>query len=57
MHERDEAFLERMRNMSAGDLSILEAALTELGGGEPVMMTTTPGSQNDLLWSQMVTHG
>ncbi len=57
MQQRDEALLERMRNMSAGDLSILEAALTDLDGGEPVMMTTTPGSDNDLLWSQMVAHG
>jgi hypothetical protein len=39
------------------DLSILQAALTELSPDRPTMLTTTPGSNNDKLWSEMVSLG
>lgn len=48
-----EALLERMREMSAADLSVLETS-TETPGSS---MTTAPGSPNELLWSEMVALG
>lgn len=54
--DQRQALLTRMRAMSAADLSILEAAFAE-PSGEPIMVTTTPGSKNDFLWSDMVTLG
>jgi hypothetical protein len=39
------------------DISILHAALTELSPDRPTMLTTTPGSNNDRLWSEMVALG
>src|SRR6202011_1668595 len=45
------------RAMSAGDLSILQAALEEPDEERPIMVTTIPGSNNDLLWTEMVALG
>lgn len=45
-----EALLERMRQMSAADLSILQASAQTPGSS----MTTAPGSANEALWSEMV---
>jgi hypothetical protein len=42
------------RTSTPADLSILQAALTELSRERPTMLTTTPGSNNDRLWSEMV---
>lgn len=42
-----------MRKMSAADLSILEALPQTLREEESVRLATTPGSENDMLWSQM----
>lgn len=48
-----EALLERMRGMSAADISVLEASTQT-----PVSnMTTGPGSPNGALWSAMVDLG
>jgi hypothetical protein len=44
------------RTMSAADLSILQGALAE-PGDQVVMLTTTPASANDLLWSEMTALG
>jgi hypothetical protein len=43
--------------VSAADLSILRAALEEPVSEQPVLVTTTPGSKNDLLWTAMVALG
>jgi hypothetical protein len=45
------------RSATPADLSILQAALTELSPDRPTMLTTTPGSNNDKLWSEMVALG
>lgn len=45
-----EALLQRMREMSAADLSVLEASSKTAGSS----MTTAPGSRNEVLWSEMV---
>ena len=45
------------RTATPADLSILQAALTELSPDRPTMLTTTPGSNNDRLWSEMVVLG
>jgi len=45
------------RSATPADLSILQAALTELSPDRPTMLTTTPGSTNDRLWSEMVALG
>jgi hypothetical protein len=45
------------RTATPADLSILQAALTELSPDRPTMLTTTPGSNNDKLWSEMVALG
>jgi hypothetical protein len=45
------------RAATPGDLSILQAALTELRPERPTLLTTAPGSNNDKLWSQMVALG
>lgn len=52
-----EALLERMRSMSAADLSVLEAAIKQPSGEQPVLLTTIPGSANDQLWSEMTKLG
>ena len=48
-----DAVLQRMRQMSAADLSVL-AASTQTPGSS---MTTAPGSANEALWSELVTLG
>jgi hypothetical protein len=45
------------RSATPADLSILQAALMELNPDRPTMLTTTPGSNNDRLWSEMVALG
>ena len=55
--EQRQELLALIRVMSAGDLSILQAAIQELGQERPVMVTTTPGSNNDVLWSKMAALG
>jgi hypothetical protein len=44
------ALLQRMREMSAADISILQASTKTPGSS----MTTAPGSHNEVLWSEMV---
>lgn len=48
-----EALLERMRGMSAADISVLEASTQTPDSN----MTTGPGSPNESLWSEMVDLG
>jgi hypothetical protein len=48
-----DALLQRMRQMSAADLSVLEAS----SGTPESSMTTAPGSPNEVLWSEMVGMG
>jgi hypothetical protein len=55
--EQRAAALAIARAMTAGDLSILRAALEELGRERPTLLTTSPGSPNDRLWSAMVALG
>jgi hypothetical protein len=43
--------------VSAADLSILRAALEEPDSERLILVTTTPGSKNDLLWTEMVALG
>ena len=50
-----EALKTLMREMSAADLSILEAVPQSLQQEESVRIATVPGSKNDVLWSQMAT--
>jgi hypothetical protein len=45
------------RSATPADLSILQAALAELSPDRPTMLTTTPGSNNDRLWSEMIALG
>jgi hypothetical protein len=40
---------ERLRNLSPGDRSVIEASASKPGSA----MTTSPGSANDQLWSDM----
>jgi hypothetical protein len=44
------ALLERMRAMSAADISVLEASANTADSN----MTTAPGSANEALWSEFV---
>jgi hypothetical protein len=55
--EQRQELMTLIRDMSAADLSILQAVLEELGSERPIMVTTTPGSNNDVLWSKMVALG
>ena len=48
-----EALLQRMREMSAADISVLAASAQEPGSS----MTTAPGSPNEVLWTGMVDLG
>jgi hypothetical protein len=48
-----EALLKRMREMSAADISVLEASTQTPESS----MTTAPGSANEALWSEMVELG
>ena len=50
-----EALKTLMREMSAADLSILEAVPQTLLQEESIMLATIVGSKNDVLWSQMAT--
>jgi hypothetical protein len=45
------------RAATPADLSILQAALTELSPDRPTLLTTAPGSNNDKLWSEMAALG
>ena len=45
-----EALLQRLREMSAADISVLEASTKTPGSS----MTTAPGSHNEVLWSEFV---
>jgi hypothetical protein len=50
MSALDAAQLEqRLRKLSPGDLSVIEASALRPGSA----MATSPGSPNDLLWSDM----
>ena len=55
--EQQQALLTQMRELSAGDLSILEAVVESIGSDETPRVTTTPGSANDRLWSEMTKLG
>ena len=55
--QRKQALKAVARSATPADLSILEAALTELCPDRPTLLTTTPGSNNDRLWSEMVALG
>lgn len=55
--EHKQALQAIARAATPGDLSILQAALTELHPERPTLLTTSPGSNNDKLWSQMVALG
>jgi hypothetical protein len=55
--EQREALKSIARPMTAGDLSILEAALQDLSPERPTLLTTSPGSNNDKLWSAMIAVG
>ena len=48
-----EALLQRMRQMSDADLSVLAASAQTPGSS----MTTGPGSANEALWSELVALG
>jgi|SRR5579862_8696715 len=48
-----EALLNRMRTMSAADISVLHASAHTPDSN----MTTAPGSANEALWSEMVNMG
>src|SRR5262249_8397223 len=52
-----ESLKARLREMSAADISILAALPDALKEKETVRIATTPGSRNDLLWSQMADLG
>jgi hypothetical protein len=55
--ERRGAMIALARTMNAGDLSTLEAALAEPNQDRTVNLTTTTGSKNDVLWSEMTALG
>ncbi len=48
-----ESLLQRMINMTAGDISVLEAASKQAETDPNARMVTDPGSNNDKLWTQM----
>lgn len=49
--------LPQMRALSAADLSVLQGVVASLATEESVRVTTTPGSANDQLWSEMTKLG
>jgi hypothetical protein len=55
--EQLEALKARLKQMSAADQSILAALPQTVNENEPIRLVTIPGSDNDLLWSQMVALG
>ncbi len=48
-----ESLLQRMMNMTPGDISVLEAASKRAETDPDARMVTDPGSNNDKLWSAM----
>jgi len=56
-NEQRQALEAIARHMTPADLSILEAALGDLRPEQPTFLTTTPGSNNERLWSQMAAMG
>lgn len=46
-----------LRELSAADLSILQAAAQQLRDAAPVLLTTVPDSANDRLWAAMTEAG
>src|ERR1700677_2807565 len=56
-NEQRQALFAVVRCATPADLSILQAALTELSLDRPTLLATMPGSNNDKLWSQMVALG
>jgi len=44
---------ELARAATPAELSVLEAALTDLDPDRPTLLTTAPGSANERLWAQM----
>jgi hypothetical protein len=52
-----QALEEIARHMTGADLSILKAALDDPTPGQTTLLTTTRGSNNDQLWSQMAALG
>ncbi len=46
-----------IRQLSPADRSVLEAVVQSLESEESVRVTTTPGSANDRIWSEMATLG
>jgi hypothetical protein len=57
LEEDRQALLAIARSATPADLSILQAALTDLHSDRPTLLTTMPGSNNDKLWSKMVALG
>jgi hypothetical protein len=47
----------RLKEMSAADQSILAALPQTVNEAEPIRLVTIPGSDNDVLWSQMAALG
>jgi hypothetical protein len=52
-NEQGRPLLSQMRELSAADLSVLQAVVESLGVEDTLQVTTTPGSANDRLWSEM----
>jgi hypothetical protein len=55
--EQGRPLLSQMRELTAADLSILQAVVESLGVEDTLKVTTTPGSANDRLWSEMTKLG
>jgi hypothetical protein len=55
--EQGRQLLPQMRALSAADLSVLHGVVASLATEEEVRVTTTPGSDNDRLWSEMTKLG
>ena len=55
--ETGRALLPQLRALSAADLSVLRAVVDCLGEEDAPRVTTTPGSANDRLWTEMAKLG
>jgi hypothetical protein len=55
--EQKQNVLAQMRQLSAADFSVLNAAVQALDEQDSVRVTTTPDSANDRLWSQFAALG
>src|SRR3984893_4920264 len=55
--EQARQLLPQMRELNAEDLTVLQAVVESLGVEDPIRVTTTPGSANDRLWSEMTKLG